>query len=128
MECDTRPRRALTQLNPASPSGDIDLAVDELLRDRVPMGAPAANREVHGLFTDGMVLQQGVKCPIWGTAAPAEQVTVSLNTDDAKTAGGPSVEADRAGLWSAQLGPLQPGGPYTLTIKGNNFATPLTAI
>jgi type I restriction enzyme R subunit len=47
-------RRALLTLNPDAPPVAFDLAVDELLRDRVAMGAAAANREVHRLVTEGV--------------------------------------------------------------------------
>ena len=43
--------------------------------------APVAHAEVklHPLFSDGMVLQQGKDCAIWGTAAPGQQLSISLN-------------------------------------------------
>ena len=50
----TRLRAALVALNPAAPEMALDLAVDELLRDRVAMGAVAANREVYRLLTEGV--------------------------------------------------------------------------
>ena len=31
------------------------------------------------LFSDGMVLQSGVNCPVWGTAEPGEEVSAILN-------------------------------------------------
>ena len=42
--------------------------------------APRLSAEVtpHGLFTDNMVLQQGDKVPVWGTADPGEKVTVTI--------------------------------------------------
>lgn len=49
-----RLRAALTKLNPGAPVAAIDLGVDELLRDRVAMGASIANREVHRLLTEGV--------------------------------------------------------------------------
>lgn len=49
-----RLRAALVALNPAAPAVALDLAVDELLRDRVAMGAAAANREVYRLLTEGV--------------------------------------------------------------------------
>ena len=43
--------------------------------------APAVRADVklHPLFSDGMVLQQGKECPIWGTADPDEKLVVSLS-------------------------------------------------
>jgi len=50
-----RLRAALTRLNPpGTPTAAIDLALDELLRDRAAMGLAAANREVHRLLTEGV--------------------------------------------------------------------------
>jgi type I restriction enzyme, R subunit len=51
---ETRLRTALALLNPGAPAASIDLAVDELLRDRIAMGPAAANRDVYGLLTDGV--------------------------------------------------------------------------
>ena len=33
-----------------------------------------ADMKPHALFSDGMVLQQGVKCPVWGTSDDEEVV------------------------------------------------------
>ncbi len=49
-----RLRAAIARLNPHAPPGAIDLALDELLRDRVAMGPAAANREVHRLLAEGV--------------------------------------------------------------------------
>jgi type I restriction enzyme R subunit len=49
-----RLRAALAKLNPGAPATAIDLAIDDLTRDRVAMGPAAANREVHRLLTDGV--------------------------------------------------------------------------
>ena len=49
-----RLRAALAKHNPNAPAAAIDLAVDELLRDRVAMGPASANREVHRLLTGGV--------------------------------------------------------------------------
>ncbi len=50
----SRLRAALTKLNPGAPAAAIDLAIDELTRDRVAMGPAAANREVHRLLAGGV--------------------------------------------------------------------------
>jgi sialate O-acetylesterase len=65
------------------------------------------------LFSDGAVLQQGVKVPVWGTAADGEKVTVTFQ--------GQSVTATaKDGRWRAELAPLKAGGPFELTIAGEN--------
>ena len=68
----------------------------------------------HALFADHAVLQRDVDLPIWGTAAPGERVTVKLNGHDATTT------ADAIGRWKAVLPPQPAGGPYTLSITGEN--------
>ena len=66
------------------------------------------------LISDGMVLQQGMKVNIWGTADPSEDVTVTLQDQRANGI------TDGTGHWQLKLGPFNPGGPYTLTISGKN--------
>jgi sialate O-acetylesterase len=63
-----------------------------------------------------MVLQQHTKCPIWGTAAPKEKITATLNTGTGGTGVGSS--ADENGNWRLILPTQGAGGPYSLTIKG----------
>ncbi|MEZ6068727.1 MAG: sialate O-acetylesterase [Pirellulales bacterium] len=65
------------------------------------------------LFSDGAVLQQGRPVPVWGTGDDGEEVTISIQ-DKSATA----TTAD--GRWMAWLPPLEAGGPFELTIKGNN--------
>ncbi|MFO0967991.1 MAG: sialate O-acetylesterase [Gemmataceae bacterium] len=69
----------------------------------------------HGLFTDGMVLQQGMKCPVWGTAAPGEPVTVKIQGQAAST------KAGKDGAWVVFLKDLKPGGPFDLDISGAGY-------
>jgi type I restriction enzyme, R subunit len=49
-----RLRDALKRLNPGVPAAAVDLAVEDLLRDRTAMEPAAANREVHRLLLDGV--------------------------------------------------------------------------
>jgi sialate O-acetylesterase len=63
------------------------------------------------LVSDGMVLQQKAPVRIWGWAEDGEKVTVSLR--------GQSVTVEpRGGLWVVTLKPLDPGGPFEMTIAG----------
>src|SRR5436190_1983144 len=59
-----------------------------------------AELKLNGLFGDGMVLQRGVPCPVWGTAGPGDVVTVSI-VGKYKT-----VKAKADGRWSVKLDPL----------------------
>jgi len=72
---------------------------------------PRAELKLHGLFGDGMILQRGIPCPVWGTAAPGDPVSVSFvgQTKTAKTG------AD--GRWSVKLDPLSAGGPHELKVN-----------
>jgi sialate O-acetylesterase len=49
------------------------------------LGALSLRAEVKlpSLLSDGLVLQQGMKVNIWGTADPGEQVTVTLGDQQA---------------------------------------------
>jgi type I restriction enzyme, R subunit len=49
-----RLRPAMERLNPALPAQAIDLAVEEILRDRSRLSMAAANREVYGLIKNGI--------------------------------------------------------------------------
>jgi sialate O-acetylesterase len=95
-------------------------AVLPLLAGLLVLHASVAFADVkpHALITDGMVLQQGPKANIWGTADKGEEiVTVSFLGRDYKTAVGPD------GKWVVQLVDLKPGGPHEMTIAGTNKVT-----
>ena len=72
--------------------------------------------ELHSLFTSGAVLQQGTNLPIWGTANDGEKVTVTFQDQEVSTKA-------RDGRWMVRLEPLSPGGPFTMTISGENTIT-----
>lgn len=65
----------------------------------------------NGLFTEGAVLQQGQKIPVFGSAADGEAVSVQIGGKTARTTA-------QGGRWRADLPPMKAGGPYTLTIAG----------
>lgn len=79
----------------------------------VTASAARAEVKVHGLFSDQMVLQQGVKVPVWGTAADGEKVTVTFGEQKVETTA-------EKGKWRVDLAPLKPGPAATLTIAGTN--------
>ena len=58
-----------------------------------------------------MVLQRDLPVPVWGTAAPNENVTVKFRDQQKKT----TASAD--GKWSVKLDPLKAGGPDTMTVN-----------
>lgn len=63
-------------------------------------------------FSDNMVLQRGMKVPVWGTADPDDHIVVTM----CGQRGYASVNA--WGQWMAHIGPLPVGGPYELTAQG----------
>lgn len=74
----------------------------------------SADVRLSGLFSDNMVLQQGMKIPVWGRANPGEKITVSLGGQMQTTT------ADDNGKWRITLDPLEYGGPFEMTVTGNN--------
>lgn len=56
--------------------------------------------EIASVFTSGMVLQQGISVPVWGTAKPGLGVTVRFAGQEVLAA------ADTTGSWMAHLRPL----------------------
>ncbi len=68
-------------------------------------------------FASHMVLQRDMVNPIWGTAASGEQISVTVAGQTQ------SVVASSDGTWTAELDPMDAGGPFTVTIQGNNTVT-----
>jgi sialate O-acetylesterase len=64
------------------------------------------------LLSDHAVFQQGREIHVWGTADPAEKITVSIAMNTA------TATADPAGHWTVQLPAMQAGGPFTLKVAG----------
>src|SRR5262245_8607199 len=73
-----------------------------------------AKVHVPAIIGDNMVLQQDMKVRIWGEASPNERITVKFNSTSANAV------ADSQGHWQTMIGPYKPGGPYELTISGEN--------
>lgn len=67
----------------------------------------------NSLFSNNMVLQRGVIVPVWGTANDGETVTVEF-------AGQKQTVVAASGKWIVQLKALKEGGPFEMTIKGEN--------
>jgi sialate O-acetylesterase len=66
-------------------------------------------------FKNKMVLQKGIKIPVWGWASPGEKVTVSLDKNSVTTRTG------KDGKWKISLPEMNYGGPYKMTVKGKNL-------
>lgn len=75
-----------------------------------------SNVKLPGTFSNSMVLQQKAQVRVWGTAAKNEPITVEFNGQSKNTI------ADN-GSWTIILDSMNAGGPYTMTIKGQNTIT-----
>ena len=120
----TMPRRAVARLAnhpPHNPPQEIPHARSSFLlsvRGRkclrpVAGWPPQAAVKPHALFADGAVLQQGIKVPVWGTAKDGEKVTVSFQGQEVSTTA-------KDGHCAPTLPPLKAGGPFEMTIAGEN--------
>jgi len=69
------------------------------------------------LLADHMLVQRGLPVHVWGTAAPAESVSVTFRNETR------SAIANELGRWSLYLSPGEAGGPFQMTIQGNNTLT-----
>jgi len=76
----------------------------------------------HPLFSDHMVVQQGVPLRVWGKASPGENIQVRWERE-----GQPPITAktvtDEKGRWSVELPAQKAGTGFTLTIQGQNTLT-----
>jgi sialate O-acetylesterase len=79
-----------------------------------PLNHAVGAIQLPAVISDNMVLQAGVKDRLWGTADPSERIRVTVGGEQADTT------ADANGRWTVEIGPLQPGGPYELTLRGTN--------
>jgi len=87
------------------------LAISTLLS-----GILRAEVRANPLFSDGAVLQRDQAIPIWGTARDGEKVTVELADQKLTT-------ITENGVWRADFKPMSAGGPFTLTLTGDNTVT-----
>ncbi len=75
-----------------------------------------ADVKLPAIIGDNMVLQQDTDATIWGWAQPGEKVAVVPTWNDKKT----DTVANENGKWNAVIKTPKAGGPYTISIKGNN--------
>jgi len=69
------------------------------------------------VFGDHMVLQRGGPIPVWGWAAPGEEVQVVLGEIRSTTT------AAATGAWRVDLPAQEAGGPFTLVVTGSTTVT-----
>lgn len=73
-----------------------------------------ANITLPKIFNSNMVLQRDKPVRVWGWAAPGEKITLAFNGQTLKTKTG------KGGSWEIMLPAMSYGGPYTMSITGNN--------
>ena len=76
-----------------------------------------ADVKVPGIFGDHMVLQHGMRIPVWGKADPGETVTVKLAGQTKSSSPDPS------GTWRVTLDPVDASDALEMTITGKNVLT-----
>ncbi|HWC58085.1 MAG TPA: sialate O-acetylesterase [Verrucomicrobiae bacterium] len=82
--------------------------------------AARAEVKLASLFTDHMVLQCDLKVPVWGTAAPGEEITVQFAGQKN------SIKAGADGKWRVDLQPMKASSESrTFTVTGSQTAKPL---
>jgi len=79
-----------------------------------------AQIKLPAVISDNMVLQQNMKVPIWGWAKPGEKVRIKPSW---QKLGQTSARADKDGKWMVKVDTPKAGGPYTLTVTGQNTIT-----
>lgn len=96
----------------------MKLLTTSLLALLPAVAAVQADVRVTNLFTDHMVLQRDIPCPVWGLADAGETVTVKLG--DAQG----SATAGADGKWMVKLPPLKMNASgQDLVITGKNTLT-----
>ncbi len=75
-----------------------------------------ADVSVATIFQNGLVLQRGTAITIWGHAKAGEKITASINDSQSSTT---CKDTD----WVLKLPAQSAGGPYTLTVSGQNTIT-----
>ena len=73
-----------------------------------------ANIRLPQLVGDHMVLQRDRNIKIWGWAAPAEKISIRFNGKEEHTVTGTN------GGWMIELPAMKAGGPFSMTITGEN--------
>ena len=74
-----------------------------------------ADVQLPSIFSDHMVLQKSAQTPVWGTAAPGENIKIALDSLAVSATAGPD------GKWRVNLDLQKAGpGPFKLIVAGSN--------
>src|SRR5882757_2299030 len=79
----------------------------------------AAEVRLPNLLSDHAVLQRNQPVRIWGWGQVGERITVTFHNQTLAT------QADSLGEWETWLHPEPAGGPYSLTVTGDDAAHPV---
>ena len=69
---------------------------------------------IPSIFSDHMVLQRGIRLPVWGWDDAGRKVTVALGRQSAKTT------ASEGGFWHTELEAIEPGPPARMTVSNGD--------
>lgn len=75
----------------------------------------SANISLNALFSDHMVVQRETNIPVWGWADAGEKISITTSWG-AKAA----TVAGQDGTWKLKLKTPKAGGPFTISVIGNN--------
>jgi sialate O-acetylesterase len=73
-----------------------------------------ADVKLPNVFGSNMVLQRQKNIPVWGWAAPGENVKVAIAGQTKE------IKAGKDGKWKLELAPIKAGGPFKMEVNGNN--------
>ncbi len=95
------------------------IPLKEIIREPVKERRPAAKTKtglrLPQVFGDRMVLQADARIPVWGTAEPSQEVTVTLGNQTRRTT------ADAKGLWQLRMpGRSASNDPILMTVKSRD--------
>jgi sialate O-acetylesterase len=79
-------------------------------------GSMIANIRLPSVLGDNMVLQRNAEARLWGWSNAAEKIIVTLSWNGKID----SVTANGDARWSLKISTPEAGGPYTITLKGQN--------
>jgi len=92
----------------------VSSRLSTLLAIALTSSLATADVTLPNVFGNSMVLQRDHQNPVWGKAAPGEQVTVVVDAQKHSTT------ADDKGNWRVVLEPMSVGTPKELVVTGKN--------
>lgn len=81
------------------------------------IGVAKADLRLPQILASNMVIQQNSTVKLWGWGNPGEKAIVTTSWNNKKD----STRVDGNGKWQLNIQTPAAGGPYTISIKGNNF-------